>query len=61
MPTTAKKRAVITPCENICSPAPVSPSRLSVAKPSITSPMCETDEKPMTYLKSVCTMAMKAP
>src|SRR4030042_4610246 len=51
----------MTPGENICSPAPVSPSRFSVANPSITNPMCETDEKPMTYLKSVWTMAMNAP
>ena len=34
---------------------------LSVERPSITRPMCETDENPMTYLKSVCTKAMKAP
>ena len=61
MPTIAKKSAVITPCENICKPAPTMPVRLSVAKPIATSPMCETDEKPMTYLKSVCTLAMKAP
>src|SRR5512146_266897 len=61
MPTTAKKRAVITPCENICTPEPVRPSRESVEKPSMTRPMCETEEKPTMYLKSVCTKAMKEP
>ena len=61
MPTTAKKRAVITPWENICRPAPVRPSRLRVANPNITKPIWETEENPMTYLKSVWTMAMKAP
>src|SRR5512140_149158 len=61
MPTTAKNRAVITPCENICTPEPVRPSRESVEKPSITSPMCETEENPTIYLKSVCTKAIKEP
>src|SRR5574341_482652 len=61
MPTTAKKRAVMTPCENICTPAPVSPLRFNVENPSMTKPMCETEEKPTIYLKSVCTNAMYAP
>ena len=53
MPTTAKKRAVMIPCENICIPAPNKPSGLRVAKPINTNPIWDTEEKPMTYLKSV--------
>ena len=52
MPTQAKKSAVITPCENICKPAPVMPVTFMVAKPMLTSPMWLTELKPITYLKS---------
>ncbi len=67
IPTIAKKRAVMTPWENICIPAPTSPFRAftpaaaTAANPIMTSPMCETEEKPMTYLKSVWIMAINAP
>ena len=39
----------------------VEPASVSVAAPSITRPMCETDEYAMTYLRSVCAMAESAP
>ena len=43
-PTSAKKRPVITPCANIWNTEPLRPASVSVAAPSITRPMCDTDE-----------------
>ena len=43
-PTSAKKSPVITPWANIWNTAPLRPASVSVAAPSMTSPMCETDE-----------------
>ena len=40
----AKKRAVITPWENICSTAPLTPMLFIVPRPMRTKPMWETEE-----------------
>src|SRR5436309_875817 len=60
-PTRAKKRPVITPWANIWKTEPLRPASVSVAAPSITSPMCETDEYATTYFKSTWAIAERAP
>ena len=49
------------PWANIWKTEPLSPASVRVAAPSMTSPMCETDEYAMTYLRSVCAIAESAP
>src|SRR3972149_4493783 len=49
------------PWANIWKTEPLSPASVSVAAPSMTSPMCETDEYAMTYLRSVWAIAESAP
>ncbi len=51
----------MTPWANIWKTEPLSPTSVSVAMPSITTPMWETEEYAMTYLRSVWAMAEKAP
>jgi hypothetical protein len=60
-PTRAKNSPVITPWANIWNTEPFSPASVSVAAPSMTRPMWETDEYAMTYLRSPCAMAESAP
>jgi hypothetical protein len=49
------------PWANIWKTDPFSPVAVSVAAPSITTPMCDTDEYAITYLRSVCAIALSAP
>ena len=49
------------PWANIWKTDPFNPFTLSVAAPSITTPMCDTDEYAMTYFRSVCESALSAP
>ena len=60
-PTSAKKSPVMIPWANIWKTDPLSPASVSVAAPSITSPMWDTDEYAMTYFRSVWAIAEKAP
>ena len=49
------------PCATIWKTAPFSPCSVSVAMPSMTMPMCDTDEYATTYFRSVCAIALSAP
>ena len=49
------------PCANIWKTDPFNPTTVSVAAPSMTTPMCETDEYAITYFRSVCAIALSAP
>jgi len=51
----------MTPWANIWKTEPFRPASVSVAAPSMTIPMWETDEYAMTYFRSVCAIADKAP
>ncbi len=49
------------PWATIWKTEPLIPCSVSVAMPSITMPMCETDEYATTYLRSFCDIAENAP
>ena len=51
----------MTPWANIWNTEPLSPASVNVAAPSMTIPMCETDEYAITYLRSVCAIEESAP
>ena len=51
----------MTPWANIWKTEPFRPASVSVAAPSMTIPMWETDEYAMTYFRSVCAIADSAP
>ena len=45
------------PCEIICTSAPSMPCTLKMKKPSVTKPMCATDEYAISFFMSACTSA----
>ncbi len=49
------------PCASIMYIAPLLPSGVRLARPSVTKPMWLTDEYATSFLKSVCAMATSAP
>ena len=52
---------VTRPWLNMTATAPLSPAAVPDAMPSITKPMCETDEYATSFLRSVWANATAAP
>ena len=61
IPMSAKKSAVMSPCESICSIAPVQAVLFIINIAKSTRPQCDTDEYAFMYLRSVWLTALKAP
>ena len=60
-PTTKNSIPVMTPWATMPKIAALIPVGVSVAMPSITKPMCPTELKAMSRLRSVCAMQHSAP
>ena len=52
---------VTTPWLNMTATAPLRPSAFIDAMPSMTKPMCDTDEYATSFFRSVCANATAAP
>ena len=61
IPMRAKNSAVMSPCDSICSIAPVQALFVIMSMANSTSPQCETDEYALMYLRSVWLIALSAP
>ena len=56
-----KSMPVMRPCATMPKMAALMPKVVSVAMPSMTKPMCATDEKAMRRFMSVCARQHNAP
>jgi len=60
-PATKNSMPVMRPCATIPKIAALMPKVVSVEIPSITKPMCATDEKAINRFMSVCARQPSAP